>query len=344
MTLSQHTGLCGLTLEHGIAVTANPAGIAFLYSDVATHRANAAPVEGFERVQQGEIARPEVVTAVDLDLSRLDARLDMLLIDALSQWDRNRALDLAPQAGLLVSAPVNLSANQLGVLGLKDCDTVIQTGTLSDGLNQWHNALEAHPEIDRWFWLALDSHCVMDWLLQQPELYAADTHPEGILAGEALVLTEWRRQAPSGPAVAFAAQLEEPNGENAMQASVSARPALITAAEPEASKRPPQWAECLTNDDFSQAKAAERYKTEVALWPTEEAQPALGPAEPFISWYAMTGDVGLAALPLGLLLARERLNHPLHTRDWVGVMVSDQTDRHYWRLQRRDDAPTLSAN
>ncbi|GGX38639.1 hypothetical protein [Saccharospirillum salsuginis] len=342
MTPTQYTGLTGLTLERGIAVTANPAGIACLYSDVVTHRANAAPVDGFERVQKGEIARPEIVTAVDLDLSRLDARIEMLLIDALNQWDRDRALELAPRSGLLVTAPVTLSSHQLGMLGFKACDTVIQAGTLSNGLNQWQHALEANPEIDRWFWLSVDSHCVMDWLLQQPELYAADTHPEGVLAGEALVLTEWHRNEPIGPTVTFAAQSDELNGDNALQAPISARPDLITAAEAEVAKRSPQWAECLTNDSFSQAKAAERYKTEVALWPKAEPQPALGPAEPFISWYAMTGDIGLAALPLGLLLARERLNHPLHERDWVGVMISDQTDRYYWRLQRRDDAPTLA--
>lgn len=339
MTLAHQTDLIGLRLEHGVAVTANPAGVACLYSDVVTHRANATPVDGFERVQQGELAQPEVVTAVDLDLGSLDARLEMLLIDALNQWDRDRALELAPQSGVLVTAPVTLTTNQLGLLGLNASDIVIQTGTLSNGLNQWQQALKTHPDIDRWFWLALDSHCVMDWLLQQPELYAADTHPEGVLAGEALVLTEWHRQGSTGPALAYAAQADEPNSDDALQASVSARQALITDAEPDVTKRPPDWAECLTNDDLGRAKAAERYKTEVALWPEHEPQPALGPAEPFHSWYAMAGDVGLAALPLGLLLARERLKHPLYNRDWVGVMVSDQTDRHYWRLQKPDHAP-----
>ena len=337
-----HQSLTGLSLNRGMAVTANPAGIACLYSDVVTHRANAAPVDGFERLQQGELAQPEVVTAVELDLSSLDARLESLLIKALTRWDRNRAIDLAPHSGLMVTAPVTLSKNQLGLLGLDACDTVIQADTLSNGLNLWQQALHAHPDIKRWYWLALDSHCVMDWLLQQPELYAADTHPEGVLAGEALVLTEWHRQEPTGPALAFAAQTDEPNGDNAQQAPVDARHTLISAAEPEVSNRPPQWAECLTNDDLGRARGSERYKTEVALWPEHETNPALGPSEPFISWYAMTGDVGLATLPLGLLLARERLDHPLHPRDWVGVMVSDRTERHYWRLQRPDGDPAAA--
>lgn len=157
------------------------------------------------------------------------------------------------------------------------------------------------------------------------------------MAGEALVLTEWYRQGQTGPVLAFAGQAEEPNGDNALHATVTARHTLMTAAEPGIAQRPPQWAECITNDDLTQAKAAERYKTDVALWPEYEADPALGPSEPFISWYAMTGDLGLATLPLGLLLARQRLDHPLHHRDWVGVMVNEQADRHYWRLQRQGD-------
>lgn len=342
MSLTHHKGLTGLALHQGMAVTANPAGISCLYSDVVTHRANAAPVPDFERYQQGEMALPEVVTAVDLDFRSLEARLEMLFIESLTRWDRIQAQSHASRSGLLITAPVSITTNQLGFLGLDGCKTVIQATDFANGLEQWQHTLQAYPDIERWYWLALDSHCVMDWLLQQPQLYAADTHPEGVLAGEALVLTEWHRYGPTGPVLTFAGHAEEPNGANALHAPVSARQALMTAAEPEVAQRSPQWAECLTNDDLTQAKGAERYKTEVALWPQYEAEPALGPSEPFISWYAMTGDIGLATLPLGLLLARQRLDHPLHHRDWVGVMVNEQADRHYWRLQRQGEPQPMA--
>lgn len=340
--LAHYEGLTGLALSQGMAITANSAGLPCLYSDVVTHRANAAPVKGFERFQDGEMALPEIVSAVELDLSSLEARLEMLFVESLTRWGRNQAQSLAPEAGVLITAPIAITRNQLGFLGLDTSKVVIQASSLTDGLDQWQEALTAHPDIEYWYWLAIDSRCVMNWLLRQPLLYAAQTHPEGPVAGEALVLTEWRLRCQEGPVLAFAAQAPEPNGVGALREPVSARQSLMSAAEPEVAQRPPQWAECLTNDDFSRANAAERYKTEVALWPNHEADPAFGPSEPLISWYAATGDVGLATLPLGLLLARQRLDYPLHERDWVGVMINDEASRHYWRLQRQGESAPMA--
>lgn len=162
MSLTLHQGLTGLSLYQGMAVTANPAGISCLYSDVVTHRANAAPVPDFERYQQGEVALPEVVSAVKLDFRSLEARLEMLFIDSLTRWDRNQAQNQAPQSGLFITAPVTISTNQLDFLGLDTCKTVVQATDLETGLGLWQQAMQANPEIDCWYWLALDSHCVMD--------------------------------------------------------------------------------------------------------------------------------------------------------------------------------------
>lgn len=319
-------GFNQLTLTAGQCLTASGSDTAYAFADVATLNWKGLEIPGIQVVYNGQPDIPLGHQAVKGPMESQVLRLHTLLEAALAELD----WPTFTGTGVVLSSPEPMDAL---VPGLDSTAALITANTLETTLAQWQAALGRHPEVDRWVWIALDSRLYFDWL-ESHRLFCDKTQPEGRIPGEALVITEWSRSAGEGFQVTFAGHQAEPNGEEAMHKAVTARAALLRRAEPDIDERQPGWADTLTNDGPGQPIAVERYKAERTLWPDYRRTDVFGPCEPSLSWMPALGDVGLAALPLGLVLARERLRHPLMPASRVGVLVNEGPQRHYWHLSQ----------
>lgn len=330
--MTEHTtpivleGFTQLTLTAGQCLTASGNDASYAFADAAAPNWKGQELPGMQVVNNGQPDLPQGHLAVKGPMVSQALRLQCLLEAGLAELDWP-SLD---GAGVVLSTPDPMEAM---IPGLDRAATLVTTHTLEAVLAQWQAALSVHPDVERWVWIALDTRLYMDWLERNP-LYCSATRPEGIIPGEALVITEWSRSKDNGFQVGFAGHHLEPNSEQAMHKAVTARAELLRLADPEISQRQPGWGEYLTNDGPDQPIAVERYKAERALWPDYRRTDVFGPCEPSLSWVPATGDVGLATLPLGLVLARERLSHTLIPANRVGVLVNDGPRRHYWHLSR----------
>ncbi|MCH8530900.1 MAG: hypothetical protein LAT65_08605 [Saccharospirillum sp.] len=190
------------------------------------------------------------------------------------------------------------------------------------------------PVLTRWVWLALDSHCTMDWLFRQETLFS-DPFPNGPVPGEALVVTEWQ-QHPNDHAPRLTAldMAEEPAHGHQVHQKTETRARLLRQVDEHLAEQSPPWNGIITNDDISPAMAAEAYKTEVDLWPNYNPDPLKGEGSPFISSYPVLGDIGLATLPFSLVMAAQRLQHPIKQSDTAYAVVSAGRTRHVGRMDR----------
>ena len=329
--------LTELALVDGQALTACGTDLAMLYADVATGYPATVALKEQTVVINGQAAIPSAAPVLDCDLNPFDLHIQ-LLIDRATEWLPE--LDLKDK-GMLITSPEILTHVQLQQLGLREAAVTLQAPQLHAALGQWQNALQQHPRIEHWYWLSLDSRCYLQWLQQHSDqLFSVLDQPEGQIPGEAIVITHWQRGGTAGYPLSFAAcqpaPRQEPGG--------ATRTTLLSAAEPEIKQRPPVWAEIISNDDLSRASAVEIYHSEAALWPEFDADLNRGPAEPVLSLYRTLGDIGLAALPLALLLARSRIHSPMQYQPSVGVMINDGQYRHYWRLTDQHSEPRKHAH
>ncbi len=348
MTTPNTTSLIGLVLAEGQLVTVSGCCPATLYADVVRQRAFAQAVPEYDTLVPHMPAAPFAAAAVKADWTNRAERLQGLIDRYLEQPEpltlQTTFQTSLAETGVIITSPEPLSDRQKAGLGLFESTVIVESNNLATALTLWRAERHLNPHLTQWLWLSLDSHCTHDWLESQEAPYSPEFNTEGTLPGEALVVTLWRAGHAPGPVVEYANhQTAIPDEEadrselvKGVFAARDARTALMAAADPTRSDRPPEWAECLTDDGFDEKGALIRYRTETAFWPKFKADPAMGPSEPFVSWSQTLGDIGLASLPVGLLLATHRQNHPMQPLDRVGVLVSDGDCHHFWQLRQSE--------
>lgn len=193
------------------------------------------------------------------------------------------------------------------------------------------------PELSRWVWLAADSRCTLPWLRQQTTLFS-EAFPNGPAAGEAMVVTEWDTVSKPNAAQLTAWALHEvPKGHSPSKVAAIRTQVLRQAGVTEAL---PPWASIIGNDDFSKDQATEHYQTEVTLWPQYQADPLWGDRAPLISWAPVLGDLGLASVPFGLVMAAQRLRHPLHPLQQSHCLINSENARMVGRMEQVSSEPS----
>ncbi|WP_428241090.1 hypothetical protein [Gynuella sp.] len=317
--------LTELTLIDGQALTAAGTDLAMLFADIATGYPATVSVDSQAVMANGQAIVPSAAPILDADFDDVNLH-NLLLLEKAAEWLPD--IDLKDH-GLVITAPLTLTSDQLQMLGLDNASVTIQASELSAAMTQWQTALQQHPQIVQWYWLSIDSRCHSEWLQQYgQQVFSVLDQPEGRIPGEAMVLSHWQRHSSAGCKVSFAAAQKNPEEDP----GAGIRTALLTAADNDIQQHQPAWAEYLSNDDLSRATAAELYHTYTGLWPAFEPDHNRGPGEPFLSIYRTLGDIGMASLPLGLLLARQRLRTLMQPLTGVGILINDGHNRHYWRL------------
>lgn len=235
------------------------------------------------------------------------SQLSSLLLAAVQQ----QCLTLDQQCALFITAPQPIEGSIAQLLELNLAGQVWQCQNEQTTFEAMRQAAKQYSELTHWVWLALDSRCTVNWLMQQDTLFS-DPFPNGPIPGEALVVTQWQQQpANSAPQLSALAMAEEPAHGNQIYQKVETRAHLLRQVDENLTEQAPLWCSIMTNDDLSPEMAAEIYKTEADLWPTYQPEPLKGESSPFISSYPALGDLGLAALPLNLVMTAQRLQHPI---------------------------------
>jgi len=332
--LYQDNAFSDLTLTGYQWVTAAGCCPATVYAHVMDQKVFAQPVPGYETQVWGIPAVPVAASAIEADWQYQSDRLSALLDRYLDQPEPLTEPASQTPYGLVVTSPEPVSDFQITELGFNP-HVRVESDCVITALALWQAERQQNPDIREWYWLSLDSFCSLEWLETQERPYCPELNPDGTLPGEALVLTRWSVDGGDGPRVGFSGvRLETRDRTSRLHIGPpkDARTDLMRTAEPTLGDRPPQWAECLTNDGFDEYSASVLHGTEMAFWPKHRPDPVQVPGEPLVGWSRTLGDVGLASLPLGLVLAARRLEHPMMPLDAVGVLVQEGYTHHHWRL------------
>ena len=299
--------LVGRYLTHYQIITAAGQSPGQVFSDVLLRYSHAKKLEGITLLKGTEAITPS--TAM-LEGNRNPHQSDYQLNDLLVAAVQAQSLRLDANCALFVTAPQSVNATFARLLAFEQAGQVWQCQSEQATFAAMQEA-QQHPALARWVWLALDSQCTTKWLYQQPTLFS-DPFPNGPIPGEALVVTEWHQQpADQAPRLSALVMGEEPAHNNQVHQRVETRARLLREVDEQLGEQSPPWNGIVTNDDLTPDMAAEAYKTEVDLWPTYNPEPLKGESSPFISFYPVVGDIGLAALPFALVMAAQRLQHPI---------------------------------
>lgn len=300
--------LVGRYLTHYQMITAAGQSPGQIFTDVLLRYCHAKKLDDVTLQKGTEVVTP---SAAMLEGNRQPHRTTDQLHALLVAAEQAQCLMLDAQCALFVTAPQPVKGTFADLLTFNLAGQVWQCQSEQATFEAMQQAAQQHPELTRWVWLALDSRCTIDWLMQQETLFS-DAFPNGPIPGEALVVTEWQQQpADQAPRLSALVMGEEPAHGNQVYQKVETRARLLRQADDQLSEQAPPWNGIVANDNLTPEMAAEVYKTEVDLWPTYNPEPLKGESSPFISFYPVLGDTGLAALPLALVMAAQRLQHPI---------------------------------